>query len=215
VARLGLVVAAVTAGCQGTAHTSLIPYSRTDLTESEPLAAELPGAGQCAWYVDEAGRMRVAMRYESLALFGELTKVVWSMAFELEAPPAGRARLYKVRSNAVRMLYSGGIDHRRLLARWGVVLLTQAGGDRYRGRFQIAAAHQQFTLLTSWRPEGIRAPLMIVWGRFEAVHDETLARSLMADIEAEDWSGLERPTRRRIRRITTRPATTTRATRQD
>ena len=199
-------------GCTGSAAISAIPFSRTDIRDREPLALTLPTAGRCAWYVDGAGQLTVAMKYENFPLFGKYTKAGWLARFRLGEKPAGRSLRYNLSRDQVRGLCSSGIEHWRFQTRWGVLVLDQMPGHRYRGRFQIAVAQQQFTLLSGWAPTGYTAPLLIMWGEFEAVHDEELAKAVVAAIDKENWTDfgtipMVRPVQTRPLPGTTQPAT--------
>lgn len=198
------------AGCTGHGSISAIPFSRGDIRDREPLVSVLPTAGRCAWYVDEAGQLTVAMKYENIPIFGKFTKARWLARFRLGEMPAGRALKYNIHRDQVRGLCTTGLEHWRFQTRWGVVVLERLSGNRFRGRFQIAVAQQQFTLFSGWSPNGFAAPLLIMWGEFEAVHDEALGKAVAAALDKEDWSGLGvYPTTRPIeirRAPTTRPA---------
>ncbi len=199
-------------GCTGRATISAIPFSRSDIRDREPLVLVLPTAGRCAWYVDDAGQLTVAMKYENLPLFGKYTKAGWLARFRLGEKPAGRSLRYNLSRDQVRGLCSSGIEHWRFQTRWGVLVLDQMPGHRYRGRFQITVAQQQFTLFSGWAPTGYTAPLLIMWGEFEAVHDEGLAKTVVAAIDKENWTDfgaipMVRPIQTRPHTDSTQPAT--------
>ncbi|MBN1490606.1 MAG: hypothetical protein JXA69_11870 [Phycisphaerae bacterium] len=175
------------AGCSGRAEITAIPFTRKDLAGNEPLVSKLPPADQCAWFLDAEGNVRVAMHYENIPLFGKFSKAEWNMALQAEGLPASRERSFTLYRDHFRGLYSISLDHRRFQSRWGVLVLTRLSGDRLRGRFQIAAAQQQFTLFEGWAPPGYQAPLWILWGEFEAVHDPKRAEAILAVLNAEDW----------------------------
>jgi hypothetical protein len=187
--RLVLLVAlAAVAGCHGYATISGVPYARRDLPDNEPLISRLPTAAKGVWYVDEQERLDLAFAYDGLAL-GD-AKNMWRVSIGLEGLPAGRSREYRIARDQMRGLYSVGMDHRRFQSRWGVLVLDRVGRDRFRGRFQITAAQQRFTVFTGWSPEGDRAPLLILLGEFEVVQDPAMGRAIRRDVDAEDWSSL-------------------------
>lgn len=200
-------------GCGGRAELSAVPFSRNDITEQEPLIVRLPTASTCVWFTDDAGRVNVAMRHDGLALLGKYSKTSWVMSMRLGQPPAGRSLRYRIERAAVRGICTSGLAHQRFDARWGVLVLDRQSLNRFRGRFQIASAQQQFTLFSGWSPAGPMAPLLIMVGEFEAVHDEKLGRALIAPIQQEDWSGMA-PSPPMIvgpaSRSTTRPSPATR-----
>lgn len=178
------------AGCTGRASLSAIPFSRADLRDQEPLVVALPTAARCAWYVDNAGQLTVAMKYENIPILGKFTKAQWLARFRLGEPPAGRSLRYNLYRDQVRGVCSSGVEHWRFQTRWGMLVLDRLPGERFRGRFQITVAQQQFTLFSGWSPAGFAAPLLIMWGEFEAVHDESFAKSVVATIDKENWEAL-------------------------
>jgi hypothetical protein len=200
-------------GCTGHGSIWTKPLSRTDLRDNEPLVYPFPRAAQCAYFIDENGHTHVAMKHENIPLFGQFSKVTWLMHLRADDQPKGRAMNARLLRDRVRMLYSGGIEHRRFDSRWGLLVLTRLPGDRFMGRFDITVAQQQFTILAGWGPSGFQAPLMNMWGEFEAVHDEKLARSIIRRIEEEDWTDLAgrpmtQPAPLRVRIPASAPATT-------
>jgi hypothetical protein len=200
------------AGCTGYANISALPFSRADLRDREPLVLVLPTASHCVWYTDKAGQLTIAMEYENIPIFGKYTKARWLARFRLGEPPAGRSLKYNVYRDQVRGLCSSGIEHWRFQTRWGLVVLDRLADERFRGRFQIAVAQQQFTLFNGWAPMGFSAPLLHMWGEFEAVRDERLGKAIDAAIDKEDWADLgisptTRPLQTRPRLLTTRPTT--------
>ncbi len=210
---------AVLPGC-GWGRVSAIPFSRTDLRDREPLVYNLPTAGRCGWYLDDKGQMTVAMKYQNLPIFGPLTGSQWVMRMRLGDPPAGSSLRYNLFRDQVRGLCSSGVEHWRFQSRWGVLVLDRLPGRRFKGRFQLSVSQQQFSLFGGWSPVGFRAPLMTMWGEFEAVHDERLGKEVSEAIARENWEDLgvfpaTRPATLTTRPVQTRPVrpTTTRAVR--
>ena len=192
------VVAAGGAGCTGTGSVHIIPFVRNDLGDDEPVVGRFPNADRCAWFLDEEGRMNIVLEYENIPLFGRFTRTSWAMHMRLDQPPAGRSARYTVNRDQVRALYSGGIDHRRLSSRWGVVVLNRVSADRFRGRFQVAVTQQQFSVLGGWSS----GPLLIAWGEFETSRDDAYARRRAVAFD-DRWN---RPASRPTTRTTGAPA---------
>ncbi len=195
-------------GCSGRAQMSGIPLSRNDLRDREPLVWNLPTAGQCAWYIDEKGQMNVAMKYENLPLLGKYSKGQWVTRLRLGDPPAGRSLRYDLAGDRFRAICSFGVEHRRFQSRWGVLVLDRLPGERFRGRFQITVAQQEFSLFGGWGPAGYAAPLLTMWGEFEAIHDAKTGQGIAAIIERENWDGMVGAIPLRAVRPATRPTTT-------
>lgn len=180
----------LTTGCGGWARVSGIPFKRDDLRDNEPLETRFPAADRCCWYAGDDGHATVAMEYHNLPLFGSLSEVAWTIGWRLDGMPAGRSRLYRLDRGDVRGIAAFGLDRRRFESRWGVLVLDRITPDRYRGRFHIAVGQQQFSPLTGWAPQGFLAPLLILWGEFEAVRDPARAKRIQDRVDAEDWESL-------------------------
>lgn len=196
----------VAAGCAGRADISAVPVSRSDLRDSEPLISRLPTAGRCAWFVDAAGHINVAMKYENVPIFGRFTKAQWLVRIRLGEPPAGRSLKYTILRDHVRGICSSGVEQWRFQSRWGVLVLDRMSGDRFRGRFHLTVAQQQFSLFGGWAPAGPLAPWVLMVGEFEAVHDTKAAKAILDTIDAENWDGMNPVVPTRPVRLTTRPA---------
>lgn len=178
------------AGCTGRAGMSAVPFTRSDLSDQEPLITHFPQAGTCVWFTDDAGRINLAVKYKNLPLLGIYSQAQWTLWIRAGQPPAGSTLRYRLERSTVRGICTSGMTHQRYEARWGVLVLDRTGKDTYRGRFHISASQQQYSLLTGWAPAGFSAPLLIMVGEFEAVHDEKLGNAIADSINKEDWSGL-------------------------
>jgi len=208
------------AGCTGHGSVWAKPLSRSDIRDNEPLVYPFPAAAECAYFVDDKGQIHIALRYEKLPLLGEFSRVTWFMHIRATDSPRGRAMTARLLRDQIRAIYSAGVDHRRFDSRWGVLVLSRLSDDRFRGRFDATVAQQQFSILAGWNPTGYQAPLMSMWGEFEAIHDEKRARSIIQVIEREDWTDLvgrpmTQPTPLRFRIPATAPTTTRRSTTED
>lgn len=186
----GLTALCLATGCSGSGWLSAVPFTRNDIAEHEALVATLPRANTCVWFTDDAGRVNIVMRHTEPPLLGKQYQTEWIMGLRAGEPPAGSTLRYRVERGACRGLCTSGMTHQRFESRWGVMILSRRSGDRFRGRFHIAAAQQQFSLFTGWAPTGAMAPLLILVGEFEAVHNQKVGRGLMLSLEKEDWSGL-------------------------
>jgi hypothetical protein len=209
---IGVLSLVATAGCTGSGRLSAVPFTRNDISDQEALITTLPTAGTCAWYTDSEERVNVVMRHRGPALPGKPPQSEWVMWIRAGKPPAGSGLRYRIERGAARGLCTAAMAHQRFESRWGVLVLGRQSGERFRGRFQISAAQQQFTLFTGWTPAGAMAPLLILVGEFEAVHDEKLGREMAKLIEKEDWAGLS-PALPILISPTTRPAVRPAATR--
>jgi hypothetical protein len=195
VVLVGTLLAA--GGCSGGGNVRIVPLNRTDFTQREPLVQEVPVREACYW-TGENGELNVGLRFHAGSLLGQAFAYDWQMSLVLDGPPAGSARLYNLRNNAVRIVQTAGADHRRSRTWSGIAVVHSPGGGRLKGRFHVTVREQIFTLLSGWQPPPLQAPMMIVIGEFDAVHDEARGRAIR---EATEAGGLERA------RPATRPGT--------
>ncbi len=203
----GLIASSLLTGCAGRGTLQIIPLQTKDIDERRPLVWRFD-AGQCYWWLDQAGTVNVAMQYENVSLLGEWGKVRIAASLSLDEPPAGAARTYKVRGRGLRAGAQFGPDHRRFRSYLGVASIRRVGKDRLRGRFRIYTLQQRFSVLDGWRLAGA----YLFLGEFDAVAEEQKGRAIMQASEVDDWArALSKPTTlptRPASRPTTRPTST-------
>lgn len=191
-AAVCLLVAAVVflaAGCTGTGQVRVVPLLRTDFAEREPLVQEL--SIQEAYYWIDGEQLTIALRSRRGSLLGRAFDFDWEMSLVLDELPAGSSRLYQLKGDAIRVVQTAGADQRRSRTWTGIAVVNSPENGRLSGRFHANVRQQQFTLLGGWQPPFLRAPTMVVVGRFEAVVNHKLAMGIRDETEAP---GFERTT---------------------
>src|SRR3990170_2444097 len=96
-----ILAGAMLCGCAGGGTFNIVSLQMRDLGEDQPLVSTFH-PGECYYWIDEAGKINVALRYQNIPWLGPLSKVSFDLSFELEEPPAGRARQYTIRSREFR-----------------------------------------------------------------------------------------------------------------
>lgn len=202
---LSLLAAPVLAGgCAGGGRFDIISMQMGDLDEDRPLMSTFH-PGECYYWIDEEGKINVAMHYENIPLLGRFSRVSFDLSFELDDPPAGRARQYQLRSREFRGTARLGALVHRFMSYQGVGAIWQDGPGRFRGRFRTLVRHESFSVLTGW----VRAAPLLFLGEFRAVLDAERGRAINQASESGGWP---RPPRSkvplRVQRPATQPATT-------
>lgn len=175
-------------GCTGHAEMNLIPLGMKDLDPSKPLASELR-AGECYYDLDENGRIRIAMRYRNLALFGPMSRSSMTLSLLIDEPPAGRARNYPIAGQTLRAQAQTSILYHRFRSTHGIAVVHDVGSNGLRGRFRCYVRYQRGNVVTGWRGTG----LLLLTGRFSAVRDPEKTAELICESEAGDWARSEKP----------------------
>lgn len=181
-------------GCTGTGQVRVVPLLRTDFTEREPLVQEIKIDE--AYYWLEGEELNVALRYDRNSPLGPAFYFDWQMSLVLDALPAGSSRLYQLQGDAVRIVQTAGADQRRSRTWTGIAVAGAPEHGRLSGRFHINVRQQQFTLLGGWQPPFLRAPTLIVVGRFEAVENAERGRAIRAETEAPGFERTGSPASR-------------------
>ena len=175
-------------GCTGHAEMNLIPLGMKDLDPSKPLATKLP-AGECYYDLDESGRIRIAMRYKNLALFGPMSRSSMTLSLLIDEPPAGRARTYRIAGQTLRAQAQTSILYHRFRSTHGIAVVHDVGSNRLRGSFRCYVRYQRGNVVTGWRGAGS----LLLTGRFSAVRDAEKTAELISESEAGDWARSEKP----------------------
>jgi len=173
------------AGCGGSGSVHVMPFERRDFPPTEPPAEVIP-ATEAYWW-REGDELNVALRREALCLAGPSCERELLLSLVVEGMPAGRERLYPLQRDALRERSSDRGAHRRSASLNGVAVIAAPQGGRLKGRFHVSVRQQQFTILTGWTPRLARAPLAVMAGTFEAVHDPRRGRKIRARVEADEF----------------------------
>jgi len=192
--RFSLVTALLAvAGCRGSADVRVVPLMRTDFTEREPLVQQVPVDEAYYWLED--GRLWISLRCYRPSALGPAFAFDWEMSLVVDGLPAGSARLYPLKGEAVRVVQTVGGDQRRSRGWTGVAVIHAPENGRLQGRFHCNVRQQQFTLLRGWQPSPLAAPMFIVVGRFEAVENAELGRAIRDETEAAGFERMATATR--------------------
>ena len=175
-------------GCSGHAEMNLIPLGMKDLDPAKPLATKL-SAGECYYDLDESGRIRIAMRYKNLALFGPISRSSMTLSLLIDEPPAGRARTYPIAGQTLRAQAQTSILYHRFRSTHGIAVVHDVGSNSLRGSFRCYVRYQRGNVVTGWRGAGT----LLLTGRFSAVRDSEKTAELMSESEAGDWARNEEP----------------------
>ncbi|HSW47197.1 MAG TPA: hypothetical protein VLM89_16660 [Phycisphaerae bacterium] len=180
----GLVIVCCLSGCAGSGVVHVMPFLRYDFPANE-LPAQTVQADRACWWQDEQGRVYVALRRHVPSLLGKAFEYDWQMTLMVEDLPAGSEKLYRLGADSVRQRLSFGGVHLRSLSLTGVAVVHGPRGGILRGRFHADVRQQQFNVLTGWVPQMGRAPMIVMAGVFEAIHDPARGQAILERTEAD------------------------------
>jgi hypothetical protein len=170
----------------------------TSLTASaiDPPTAEIVNfdPDRCWWWLDEYGRLCIAMQQDRLSLLGPIAHATFRMSLVLGEPSAGVGKNYRVDRNAMRASYHHGPSSHRFRSTKGIVAVRDRANHVYEGTFRMWALHSSSGVLAGWS----RAGPYLFLGRFRAVYNPEAGRTVRAETEYGMWA---RP------QPTTQPAT--------
>jgi len=209
---LSVTWSALLTGCSGQATISAVPFMRTDFAPTEQ-AVETIAANEAYYWLDDDGMLNIALRRYVPSVWDSAFDEIWVMSLKLEGLPAGSERLYRLGSQSVRQASSHGGLHYRSASLMGVAVAEAPCDGRLEGRLHAVVRRQQFSVLTGWTPDIFRAPMVVMTGTFEAVHNSATGREIRERATADGFGRIEVRRRRRITSrpsVTSRPAVTTR-----
>ncbi len=123
------------------------------------------------WGLDESGKLDIALTGGSREpQAGLLGGDRFDLVFDLDEPPAGSGRNYRVRPNGARSVIQSGFRVGRLRSYHGIVGITILDDCRIRGSFRIWMRRQ-----SDWTPLsllGRRTDNVLVFGAFTARRDD-------------------------------------------
>ena len=172
-----LLIAA--SGCRGGGIIHSIPLGTKRISTDSPLI-ETRRPGECYYWLDEQGRLCVALRYAQPSIFGKILSENRSTSLVFESVPADRARSYPVDRRTLRTRTDQGFTHLRGASLSGIAAVWDyRPGKPLRGRFRITATQQSFSILTGWSGDA-----RVLWaGDFTAVPNETAGKRILAETE--------------------------------
>ncbi len=124
-----------------------------------------------AWSLDQSGKLDITLtggRREPQA--GLLGGDRFDLVLDLDEPPAGSGRNYRVRPNGARAVLRSGFRVGRLRSYHGIVGITILDDRRIRGSFRIWMRRQ-----SDWNPLsllGRQTDIVLVFGAFEVRRDD-------------------------------------------
>jgi len=166
------------AGCAGRAKIHTIALGSKRISTTGPLIVRTEPE-QCYWWINDEGRLCVAMRRSGRVPFGQLRGGEFLLSLDLGKPPAGTARDYKVDRRTLRMRRDAGYNHKRAASLRGIAAVWNFGRKTLKGRFRTTALRQSYLVLTGWRAE---AQVLMV-GEFTAVHNRKKGEAILARTE--------------------------------
>lgn len=174
------VIVAGAAGCTGHARITLIPLSSSAIEPDGPLEIRL-NPQECYWWVDDDGKLNLAMAYHNLSLLGNYTRDALELSLILGEPASRPERRYSVDRKTARGVWHRGAFHLRLRSRRGAVALRLRDDNILVGRFRLFCMSQSFGVLTGWNSRA----QVLVQGQFTAFHDEHHGKPIFERIEKE------------------------------
>ncbi len=187
----GLIGAAAlcgVAGCNGSATVHSMPFLRQDFSATEAPAQKID-IDEAYYWLDDQKRLNVALCRHVPSLLGKAYEYDWRLSLVLEDLPAGSEKLYRLGVDSIRLLLAHGGLHARGASLMGVAVVHAPRNGVMRGRFHANLRQQAFTVLTGWTPPLGRAPLVVMAGPFQAIHDPVRGRAIRDRTEAD---GMER-----------------------
>jgi len=177
---------AVMAGCAGAGTVYAVPFTRRDLPPHEP-PVEVVQAAEAFWW-KEGDAVHVVLRRRQPSLIGPVFAREFLLSLILQGMPAGHERLYQLNRDSLRVrTFDRGLQ-RRAASVMGVAVIASPRHGVLKGRLHAIVRQQQFTVLTGWAPALSRAPLVVMAGEFEAVHDPVCGRMIREQVEADGFS---------------------------
>lgn len=181
-AALGLLALA---GCGGHGQVEIaaLNFAAIDPPGGPPPRFVRLRLDRCCWWLDEAGKVWVALERERPSPFGRLAHFRFQLSLALDEPPAGSARDYLVSRRQLRAVARYGPAESRFVSQVGIVALYRAPGDRLRGSFRLQVGREARQLLGGWS----RPARYLMMGTFEAVRDEARGRRIAEQTESHGW----------------------------
>ena len=183
VCALLLLACLLVPGCAGHGWFEVISTQMNDLSQTRPLKSRID-ADECYYSLDEQGRITLVMRYARSSWLGPIGKVVVTLSFCLDEPPAGRARTYPLRLAGMRGHAAEGVYIHRLRSVWGIAVVWDKRERSLRCKFRLRAMHQRGNVLTGWSKTH---PLFMI-GELLAVENPHKVRELLGESEVDDWA---------------------------
>lgn len=200
----GAVIACAAAGCGGTATIQFVSLHPTEIDPPGVTPSRFD-AEACYWWVDEAGKLNVAMKCRRHhLLLGRYGRVSLDLSMRLDEPPAGSGRNYRVGRSKASAFFVSALHNLRIPSQGGIVGVTVGDDGTLRGSFRIWMKPRAGVRLFSFLPR--RPGRLLCFGTFHAVKDAQRGAAILADCEIGGGVGPPRPKPSPTPPTTTRPA---------
>ncbi len=180
--RSGVFALLAAIGCSGSGRVEVasLNFEAVDPPAGPPPRFTRIALDRCYWWLDENGRVCVAMERNQPTPLGPGWRFRFQLALQLDEPPAGRARDYRVTKRELRATARFGPSQSRFTSISGVVALYRQPQDRLRGSFRLLVAREVQQMLGGWGLPG----RYLMMGTFEAVRNEEHGRQIRAQVDA-------------------------------
>lgn len=170
-------------GCAGSATVHTIAIGSKKISTTGPLIVRID-PDECYWWLDDAGRLCVAMRESKGLPFSKVLRREFFLSLVLGDPPAGAARNYRVDRRTLRFRRDAGYGHTRAASLGGIAAVWEYGHKTLKGRFRINALRQSYLVLTGWRTDA----RILVLGEFTAVRNREKGEGILARTEEDEMA---------------------------
>ncbi len=180
-------------GCNGGGRLDLISldYGAIDPPAAKPTRVTID---ECYWWTDEAGRLWIALAVHRGLPLVPASHVHFCLTLRLDAPPAGKARDYRVGRDELRGVARLAGLQSRFTSAIGIVAVYREGGERLRGALRVQTSRETATLLGAWS----RPSRVLLLGEFSAVRDAGRGRRIADQTESDGWQHDESPASRPV-----------------
>jgi hypothetical protein len=179
---LAALLPLLAAGCAGAARLEFVPLNYKSIDPPPALPARVDFQ-QCCWWVDDDGRLGIAMEKKFTPPFHPEFKFELQVSLLLEKPPAGKARNYPIGRRELRARVKFGVWESRFSSLNGIAAVYRESGDRLRGALRIQTSRVSSELLGGWSEPAN----YLMLGTFTAVPDPARGRQIAALTESQGW----------------------------
>src|SRR5262245_1696626 len=172
-------------GCAGSAELQFVSTNLTSINPPPPIVYRFDPQ-RCYWWLEDDGSMNIAMQFDNVSVLSEIGKLRLQVSLSLDAPPAGSGKDYPIGPQNLRGRFDTPLAQARLISTSGVVAISKAGNERYRGSFRMLL--QQFPGISLFTLAPQRPGSYLMFGKFEAVHDAERGRAIRDATEADGWT---------------------------
>ncbi len=181
--RMAACSLALLVGCTGSGRVQVTSLSARFI-DPPPAKINHFEPNRCWWWLDEHGRLCLAMEQDRPSLLGNVGSSTFRMSLVLQDPPAGPGRNYPGDAQTMRASYHRGGSSHRFQSYRGIVAVRARPNHIYEGTFRLWAMHRGSGLLAGW---GAAAPYLFL-GRFQAVRNQQAGRDILIETEYGIWA---------------------------